>query len=288
MPTDPLTMTVLDLDSALGGNADLLLAGGFGLYLKQLHLESTKARTLLPASRWPRARTTEDIDIFLRAEIVADASQMAHYRAALDRLEFKVDAEAKWLKFRRSVKGQNVVVDLMVGPMGDLEDATERNAIRVKPRGSSGLHARATDDALGVEHEPLRIPIAGTRSDDVGHSCDVLVASAFPFALMKLGALRDRINDTNKDEGRHHALDLYRIMAMLTESEDAVAVELAARFAGHAAIAQADQIINEYWIPTIGMGRIRLREHPLCPKDADTQWLATELRRLLLPLLNQS
>lgn len=283
MPTDPLTMTVLDLDSALGGNADLLLAGGFGLYLKQLHLEASKARTRLPTNQWPRARTTQDIDLFLRAEVVADASQMAQYRAVLDRLEFKVEAEAKWLKFRRSVKGQDVVVDLMVGPMGDLEDATERSTIRVKPRGSSGLHARATDDALGVENEPSRIPVAGTRSDGVAHSCDVLVAQAFPFALMKLGALRDRINDTNKDEGRHHALDLYRIMAMLTESEDAVAGELATTFAGHAAIAQAILVIDEYWMPKNGMGRIRLREHPLCPSDADAEWLATELRRMLLP-----
>ena len=40
MPTDPLTITVLDLDAALGGNADLLIGGGFGLYLKQLHLDS--------------------------------------------------------------------------------------------------------------------------------------------------------------------------------------------------------------------------------------------------------
>jgi hypothetical protein len=55
-----------------------------------------------------------------------------------------------------------------------------------------------------------------------------------------------------------------------------------------ASMTQADQIINEYWIPTIGMGRIRLREHPLYPKDADTEWLATQLRRLLLPPLKQS
>ena len=40
MPTDPLTITVLDLDAALGGNADLLIGGGFGLYLKQLHLDT--------------------------------------------------------------------------------------------------------------------------------------------------------------------------------------------------------------------------------------------------------
>lgn len=283
MPTDPLTMTVLDLDSALGGNADLLLAGGFGLYLKQLHFEASNTRTLLPASRWPRARTTQDIDLFLRAEVVADPTEMSKYRSALDLLGFKVEPEAKWLKFRRSVGGHEVIIDLMVGPMGDLADSTERTAFRVKPKSSSGLHARATDDALGVEHKPLRIPVTGTRSDGTEHSCSILAAQAFPFALMKLGALRDRIHDANKDEGRHHALDLYRIVAMQTEAEDAVAAELAERHAGANGIAEAMKVIDQHLTPNDGLGRIRLREHPLCPVDADLDWLAFELKRLLMP-----
>jgi len=47
----PLITSVLDLDSALGGNADLLLGGGLGLYLKQQHLRETEARTLLAMDR---------------------------------------------------------------------------------------------------------------------------------------------------------------------------------------------------------------------------------------------
>ena len=211
MPTDPLTITVLDLDAALGGNADLLIGGGFGLYLKQLHLEQSDERTLLPRSRWPRARTTQDIDLFLRAEIIIDAERMASYRQVIDQLGFVVEQDAKWLKFARQVSGLTVLIDLMVGPLGELETKVERRNVRVKPKGTSGLHARAADDALEVEHDPLRFPV----SDD-DRTCEVLIPQAFSFALMKLGALRDRIDDANKDEGRHHALDLYRIMAMLT------------------------------------------------------------------------
>ncbi len=283
MLTDPLTTTVLDLDSALGGHADILIAGGFGLYLKQWHLEASRARTLLPFDRWPRARTTQDIDLFLRAEIVANAEMMSKYRCALDRLGFTVEPNAKWLKFKRLVNSHDVIVDVMVGPMGDMADATERTAFRVKPKGSSGLHARATDDALGVEHEPVRIPVTGTRSNGVSHSCNILVAQTFPFALMKLGAMQDRIHDTNKDEGRHHALDLYRIVAMQTESEDAIAGKLAALHAGDRRVANAMKVIDQYLKPTDGLGRIRLREHPLCPPDADLDWLSRELSRLLQP-----
>ena len=49
----PLIASILDLDSALGGNAGLLLGGGLGLYLKQEHLRTTGARTLLALERLP-------------------------------------------------------------------------------------------------------------------------------------------------------------------------------------------------------------------------------------------
>lgn len=166
----------------------------------------------------------------------------------------------------------------MVGRLGEFEDHVERRNVRVKPRGSAGLHARAADDALGVEHDPIRLTLnTATRP------CEVLVPQAFPFALMKLGALRDRINDADKDEGRHHALDLYRIAAMLTEPEDAAARQLAERYAGHPVIEDATRIIDKQFAAAKGLGRIRLREHPLCSVNADAGWLAGELYRLVRP-----
>ena len=276
MPADPLTITVLDLDAALGGGANLMIGGGFGLYMKQLQLEKSGLKTLLPKSKWPQARTTQDIDLFLRAEIVADAAHMDRLRQVLDQLGFIVEEDAKWMKFARDVGGRKVIIDLMVGPLGEFESQTERHSIRVKPIGTSGLHARAANDAIGVEYEPIRLSLSdGTRSSEV------LVPQAFPFALMKLGALRDRINDANKDEGRHHALDLYRIIAMLTEAEDDVAQMLAMRYSKDPVIAAAMRTIDELFVAPTGIGRIRLREHPLCPAETDQMWLANELKRLI-------
>ena len=276
MPADPLTITVLDLDAALGGGANLMIGGGFGLYLKQLHLEKSGLKTLLPKSKRPQARTTQDIDLFLRAEIVADAAHMDRLRQVLDQLGFIVEEDAKWMKFARDVGGRKVIIDLMVGPLGEFESQTERHSIRVKPIGTSGLHARAANDAIGVEYEPIRLSVS-----DGNRSSEVLVPQAFPFALMKLGALRDRINDANKDEGRHHALDLYRIIAMLTEAEDGVAKILAMRYSQDPVIAAAMRTIDELFAAPPSLGRIRLREHPLCPADADQMWLANELKRLI-------
>lgn len=276
MPGDPLISTVIDLDIALGGDASLLLAGGLGLFLKQQHLAATGTRTLLPRDRWPAARTTQDIDLFLGAEVVASASEMTRIREALDRVGFIVDDSAKWMKFTRLVEGQRVIIDLMVGPLGDCADRVERDRVRVRPKDHSGLHARAAADALGVESAPIPHRVSdGTRS------CQILLPQAFPFALMKIGALRDRLNDANKDEGRHHALDLYRIVAMLTESEDAHAQRMAVQHAHEPALVGAVGAARELFAPQAGLGRVRLQEHPLCPKDADLDWFANELLRLL-------
>ncbi|HMN97672.1 MAG TPA: hypothetical protein PKC43_14480 [Phycisphaerales bacterium] len=273
---DPLITTVIDLDEALGGNADLLLVGGLGLFLKQQHLQASGARTLLPIDRWPTARTTQDIDLMLRAEVVASTAEMARYRAALDGLGFVVDDAARWMKFTREVDGKRVVIDLMVGPLGSFAGQVERDSVRVRPAKSSGLHARATDDALGIEASPLPHRIA-----DANRSCEVLLPQAFPFALMKLGALRDRLNDANKDEGRHHALDLYRIVAMLTAAEDAHAANMAAQHAGDPVLVTAITTAHDLFSAPAGLGRLRLMEHPLCPRDADLDWFARELLRLL-------
>lgn len=278
-----MILTVLDLDVALGGNAQLLLGGGLGLYLKQEHLRKTNAKTLLPFSLMPTARTTQDIDLFIRTEVITNTGRVEQLQAAIKALGFVVAEGAKWLKFERAIGGTTVVLDLMVGPLDGMEDEVETRGIRVKPKGTAEIHARATEDAVGVEYEPTAITLKGTRSDGTEYGAQVFVPGAFSYALMKLGALNDRINDQNKDEGRHHALDLYRIAAMLTEQEAAVAADLALRHAQNPVIAARIRVIDDLLAPATGTGRIRLREHPLCPKDANPDWLVDELRRLLTP-----
>lgn len=287
---NPLITSVLDLNSALGGNADLLLGGGLGLYLKQEHLHGTGARTLLPLDRLPPARTTQDVDLFLRAEVIASKDEVARYRSALDTLRFVVVPGSEWLKFKRGVDGTEVLLDVMVGPLGKHADAVRLKDSRVRPKGlggKSGLHAFATEEALGIESGPLRIPLRGLGSDGTDASCEVLIPRAFPYALMKLGALRDRINDENKQEGRHHAMDLYRIVGLLTEEEADVSARLAWEYARHEEVVEAIRTIDTLLAPADGLGRLRLLEYQRTNRDSTPEvnpdFLVEELRRLLVP-----
>ncbi|MCE2654447.1 MAG: hypothetical protein ACK51N_06435 [bacterium] len=286
----PLLATVLDLDHALGGNARLLLGGGLGLFLKQQHLRAAGLRTLLPIDRLPPARTTQDIDLFLPAQVIASHQQVLRHRAALDALGFAAVPGAQWLKFQRTLPTGQVLLDLLVGPLADHADQVTIKGSRVRPRGlggSAGLHAFATAHALGIEATPLTLPLAGLRSDGTPASCSVRIPLAFTYALMKLAALRDRIDDPNKQLGRHHAMDLYRIAAMLTEPEAAACDDLARAHAGNPELAEAVDTIDSLLAPSAGIGRIRLLEyHRLSQSDLpapDADWLVTQLRRLLRP-----
>lgn len=285
-----LITTVLDLDQALGGKADLLIAGGLGLYLRQEKLRQKGTKTLLPLAKLPPARTTQDIDLFIRAEVIANSEVVGQYRAALDGLGFVVVPGAEFLKFQRAIDGIDVLIDLMVGPLGEHESEVKLGQSRARPRGlkaEKGFHAKPNQEALGVEHEPVRITVTSEpdSKNSTARSCEVLIPRPFPYALMKLCALRDRINDKKYDLGRHHAMDLYRIAGMLTEEDEAVCIKIAQDHKSDPKIVECRGIIEELLVPNDGLGRIRLLEYQRANRrktpEVDPDWLVNELQRLL-------
>ncbi len=285
---DAIITTVLDLDAALGPDARLLLGGGLGLYLKQRHLRAAGARTLIPWDDLPPARTTQDIDLFLRAEVIADPDRVLRHRGVLDALGFSAVPGAGWLKFQREIAGTRVLLDVMVGPLDGHAASVKITGARARPKnlhGRVGLHAFSAPDALGVEHDPLSVPVDGRRSDGTEASCTVAVPQAFPYMLMKLGALRDRIHDQDKNLGRHHAMDLYRVIGLLTREEDDTSMMLAGRFADHPRVEAASRAVEDLFVPADGLGRLRLLEYQRMNPDSvarvDPDLLVGELRRFL-------
>jgi len=85
---DPLTANLLDLIFELREHpVPLTIGGGFGLYLKRRRLEETRERTLF--SELPMPRATNDLDLFIRAEVLCDFQSMTEVAAALNRLDRK-------------------------------------------------------------------------------------------------------------------------------------------------------------------------------------------------------
>lgn len=72
---DPLTTNLLDLLFELREHpVPLTIGGGFGLYLKRMRLDETRERTLF--SQLPMPRATNDLDLFIRADVLCNLESM--------------------------------------------------------------------------------------------------------------------------------------------------------------------------------------------------------------------
>ena len=67
---------------------DLILAGGYGLQVKQKHLQDRGAHTLFPQP--PPARATMDLDFVLRMELFIRVEGAQAVRRRLDALGYKL------------------------------------------------------------------------------------------------------------------------------------------------------------------------------------------------------
>lgn len=282
MTQEPLLTTLLDLDSVLKPSQKLIIGGGYGLFLKQIYAQDNpQIRTLFSFDALPDARTTEDIDLILRAEIVTDSESMKMIRNALDQLGFTVVQTAKYTQFVRPMSPGQVKIDLLAAPLGEFASRVPKDARRVKPRPSVDLHASKLEEALAVDRCPISIPIQGQLSSGELHQTEVLIPQAFTYLIMKLCAFRDRMDDSDKNLGQHHALDIYRIVGLLTEDEDTDVRNLNVEFAQHQVVIDARQIASTHFISTDGIGRLRIREHPLYSPKFNLDRLADELQELL-------
>lgn len=268
-----LRTSLLDLLHALGNDANgLLLGGGYGLYLKQLHLPEAGVRTLIDAEFWPAPRATQDLDLMLSAELVADARSMTALRAALDKLDYQVIKGLEYLQFVRAITAtQFVKIDLLTAQLDVLKGFPAINADMRRARPTAAdrpkLHAHPTDGALTLTEAPLVIQITGTLSTGQAFASPVTIPDPFSYLLMKLTAYRDRRNDPNKNLGLHHALDVFRIVAMLTEPErDQVRANLR-RFAPNAQVQSCVDLVRSDFASATAPGVLAMRSHILWQND---------------------
>ena len=87
MTMTTLKMALLDLLKTTG-DPDLrpLIGGGYGIYLKYQQVLEANTRTLL--TERPEARSTNDIDIFLRTELLVDGKRLEPLKEALEEIGY--------------------------------------------------------------------------------------------------------------------------------------------------------------------------------------------------------
>lgn len=220
--------------------------------------------------------------LFLRTDMIADSARLRPLRDALDRVGFTVIPSAKNYQFSRKFvfDGRNwdVKVDLLA-KTPDLErfPNVKMDARRIRPQPSIGLHARRTDEAVAIEEEMTQLSITGIRTTGEPYSGVVYLPSTYALLMMKLFALRDQVDDELKEYGRKHALDLYTLVAILTEPEYIRTRALSVLFAETEEAREAARIVAVLFSTFDATGMLRIRENEALPAGADI----AEFRTLL-------
>jgi hypothetical protein len=263
MPT--LRTALLDLLYELRDtDIQLIIGGGYGIYLRTHHVLEKRQRTLLGV--WPEARSTNDLDLFLRPELLTHSAKLKPLADAITRLKYKVVEGAKKFQFVKPGPGGteagSLKIDLLTAPQTAFAGTGLKvDKTRVRPNPSVGIHAHPCDQLVTLEEKLLRVPFSGKRSSGEPWQAEVFLPHPYSFLLMKLFAFRDRIDDPQKELGRHHALDLYSVIALTNEPEWQECRDFSHRLQNEPVIIEAGQIVAEHFSGLEQPGLLRLREH---------------------------
>ncbi len=235
----------------------LIVGGGYGLVLRTELIMKSDSRTLVPD--FPGARSTEDLDIFLKAEVISNSAKTGPIREALDRRGY--EPVVRHFQFEREVDYMNrtrkVKVDFLAAPVpAELSTNVKADSVRVRPRDGRGLHAHLTPEALTVEESMTAIDIG---EDD--ERLTIYLPHPFSYLLLKLHALRDRLDREDTDYGRHHAFDLYSTIATMTEQEWEESARIKDKYRGAQQVVEARRIVRDLFVDRRATGALRLQEH---------------------------
>lgn len=262
MTNDPLRDELRRLARSLEAHAiKLIVGGGYGLLLRTEYVRRSGARTRF--AELPGARSTNDIDVFLSAEIITDGAKTTRIREALDDLGYVPVESAKFYQFVHPVEyaglPRGVKIDFLAAPVeGERAARIKSKARRMRPLEASGLHAHATPEALTVEDHLLAFDLNAGMGEP---PLVVYLPHPFSYLLLKLFALSDQIEREEKRYGAYHAFDAYRVVAMMTEAEWGEALEMRDRYAAAEPVSRARGIVRELFSGIEARGVLRLREH---------------------------
>ena len=264
-------ITIPDLQTSLlellfeieGTDIKLIIGGGFGIYLKIDYVQRLGMRTLF--QEWPEPRSTNDLDLFLRPELLIESARLKPMAEAIARLNYQVVPGAEKYQFVKpgpggAVEG-SVKIDILTGPQDRFIGTKVRaDARRARPRPSVGIHAHPVDEALTLEEALMPVLMSGKLGSGEPWEAEVFLPHPYTFLMMKLFAFRDRVDDADKEFGRYHALDLYTILSTTTEEEWRCALKLKDQYGNQPYVLEAGRLVSEHFSALVRLGMVRLRE----------------------------
>lgn len=159
----------------------------------------------------------------------------------------------------------DVKIDLLTGPVAEAVkpqlkmDSSDNR--RVRPKGNLKLHARHTPEALGLRENQEAILVRGQLSSGAEYQGLVNIPSPFTYLMMKVTAFGDQVDNEKRVFGRHHALDVYRIVAMLSKEQFTQTKQQFTKYAGESGTQHVMALAKELFGSIESPGIVRMREH---------------------------
>lgn len=237
------------------GQQPVMIAGGFGLILKQQWLSQTgkDEKIVVPLERWenPLIRSTKDVDIAIGLDLLCDRENQEIVAETLRRNGFVIDQYAANWRWNKTVsQTSEVIVEILAPTPGDNDAGLKVKGKRVKGASSHNpIHGRENKELVGYEHHPFSF-----RKENI----EVTLPNPVTFLMMKVTAADEqwkewlKASDSKEASSRElafkHARDAYRILAMVTEKEFESAQEVASLIASSDAYVKAQGIVSESFL----------------------------------------
>jgi hypothetical protein len=208
----------------------ILVAGGYGLYLKQNWLLANPyVPVIIPVGQWRdnTPRVTKDIDFVIGLDLIAEEDTQRNMVDVLKTHGFMVsERHPRWQFVKTVSANRNIIVELHAPLPEKGMPGLKADKMRVKRNpsmGNAGIHGRTNPQAIGCDYYPFAFEWEGLS---------ITVPNPVTWSMMKLTAAQDRWaisrNPNQTEEHRafsrvqaiKHAQDACRVVAMVTRGEN--------------------------------------------------------------------
>ena len=251
-------ITIPDLQTALldllheveGTEIRPIIGGGYGIYLRIENVRRMDVRTLL--REWPEPRSTNDLDLFLRPELLIHSAKLKPLAGAIARLGYQVVPGAEKYQFVKpgpgGIQAGSIKIDILTGPQSRFKGTkVKTDTRRARPHPSVGIHAHPVDETPTLEDGLLPVTLEGKLGSGEPWQAEIFLPHPYTFLMMKLFAFRDRLDDADKEFGRYHALDLYSILASTSEREWREAFRFRDQWADDPYVIEAGDVVSKHF-----------------------------------------
>lgn len=181
-----------------------LICGGLGVFLS-LHKRHNEALKML--------RATRDIDLMLTEQDVSEeVKRNAIANIITGELKYEVREGCEHFRFQ---KENNQQLDILTPPINGINVQGGRSKL-VK----SKLHGRIAPEACFIEEDSRTISSSEISSGELLDSFEVMLPSPTNLLILKIFAFDDRSNKDDIEHAQTHVLDIYLIIAMLSQRSD--------------------------------------------------------------------